>query len=154
MRVPQPPEGEQEPLKGRKHTPEQVVRKLLEADRLLGEGERVAEVAKALPISEHTFSRWRNQSGGMKADDAKDLRRLRDENAWLKHMVADQARDPGKLLSPACSRPVARGGPARYRLYWKDPHASERIRRIPREFEQRRVERETRLELATSSLEG
>lgn len=62
-------------MKGRKHTPEQVVRKLREADRMLAEGKSVAEVAKALEISEHTFSRWRNQYGGMKADDAKELRR-------------------------------------------------------------------------------
>ena len=67
-------------MKGRKHTPEQVVRKLREADRLLAEGKTVAEVAKALDISENTFSRWRNQYGGMKADDAKELRRLCDEN--------------------------------------------------------------------------
>ena len=66
-------------MKGRKHTPEQVVRKLREADRLLAEGKTVAEVAKALEISEHTFGRWRNQYGGMKADEAKELRRLRDE---------------------------------------------------------------------------
>lgn len=57
-------------MKGRKHTPEQVVRKLREGDRLMAEGKTVAEVAKALEISEHTFSRWRNQYGGMKADDA------------------------------------------------------------------------------------
>ncbi|MGI8847274.1 MAG: transposase [Candidatus Dormibacteria bacterium] len=80
-------------MNGRKHTPEQVVRKLREADGLLAEGKSVAEVAKALEVSEHTFSRWRNQFGGMKADDAKELRRLRDENARLKRMVADQALD-------------------------------------------------------------
>ena len=80
-------------MKGRKHTPEQVVRKLREADRLLAEGKTVAEVAKALEISEHTFSRWRNQYGGMKADEAKELRQLRDENGRLKRMVADQALD-------------------------------------------------------------
>ncbi len=80
-------------MKGRKHTPEQVVRKLREADRLLAEGKSVAEVAKALEISEHTFSRWRNQYGGMKADEAKELRQLRDENGRLKRMVANQALD-------------------------------------------------------------
>ena len=74
-------------MKGRKHTAEQVVRKVREADRLLAEG------AKELEISEHTFSRWRNQYGGMKADEAKELRRLRDENGRLKRMVADQALD-------------------------------------------------------------
>jgi transposase-like protein len=44
----------------------------------------VAEVAKALEIREHTLGRWRNQYCGMKADDAKELRRLRNENGRLK----------------------------------------------------------------------
>jgi transposase-like protein len=90
-------------MKGRKHTPEQIVRKLREADRLLGEGHPIAEVAKTLEISEQTFHRWRNQYGGMKADEAKELRRLRDENMRLKRMVADQALDLEVL------REVARG---------------------------------------------
>jgi putative transposase len=77
----------------RKHTPEQIVRKLREGERLLAEGKAVPEVAKALGISEQTYSRWRNQYGGMKAEDAKELRRLKDENARLKRMVADQALD-------------------------------------------------------------
>lgn len=51
-------------MKGRKHTPEQIVRKLREGERLLGEGQDLAEVAKALEISEATFHRWRNQYGG------------------------------------------------------------------------------------------
>jgi transposase-like protein len=80
-------------MKGRKHTPEQIVRKLREADKMLGEGQVIAEVAKQLEISEQTFHRWRAQYGGMKADDAKDLRRLKDENGRLKRMVADQALD-------------------------------------------------------------
>jgi transposase-like protein len=77
-------------MKGRKHTPEQIVRKLREGERLLGEGQDLAEVAKALEISEATFHRWRNQYGGMKANDAKELRQLRDENQRLKRMVADR----------------------------------------------------------------
>ena len=55
----------------RRHTPEQVVRKLREADRLLGEGSSVADVARHLGVSEQTFHRWRNQYGGMGADDVK-----------------------------------------------------------------------------------
>jgi len=90
-------------MKGRKHTPEQIVRKLREADRMLGEGQGIAEVAKALEISEQTFHRWRTQYGGMKADDARELRKLRDENLRLKRMVADQALDLEVL------REVARG---------------------------------------------
>lgn len=84
-------------MKGRRHTPEQIVRKLREADRLLAEGKAVAEVAKALEVSEHTFSRWRNQFGGMKADEAKELRQLRDENRRLKHLVADLTLDKQML---------------------------------------------------------
>jgi putative transposase len=77
-------------MKGRRHTPEQIIRKLREADRLLGEGQDIAEVAKHLEISEATFHRWRAQYGGMKANDAKELRQLRDENLRLKRMVADR----------------------------------------------------------------
>ena len=77
-------------MKGRRHTPEQIVRKLREADRLLGEGQDIAEVAKHLEISEATFHRWRAQYGGVKANDAKELRQLRDENLRLKRMVADR----------------------------------------------------------------
>jgi putative transposase len=60
----------------RRHTPEQVVRKLREADRLLGEGIELPEVVKQLEVSEQTYYRWRNQFGGMKADDVKRLKEL------------------------------------------------------------------------------
>jgi putative transposase len=78
-------------VKRRRNTPEQVIRKLREADRLLGEGKTVPEVAKALEVSEATYHRWRNQYGGMKADDVKRLKELERENASLKAIVADQA---------------------------------------------------------------
>jgi putative transposase len=74
----------------RRHTPEQVVRKLREADRLLGEGIELPEVFKQLEVSEQTYYRWRNQFGGMKADDVKRLKELEAENARLKRIVADQ----------------------------------------------------------------
>ena len=74
----------------RRHTPEQVVRKLREADRLLGEGMELPEVWKQLEVSEATYHRWRAQFGGMKADDVKRLKALEVENAKLKRIVADQ----------------------------------------------------------------
>ena len=74
----------------RRHTPEQVVRKLREADRLLGEGIELPEVFKQLEVSEQTYYRWRNQFGGMKAEDVKRLKELEAENARLKRIVADQ----------------------------------------------------------------
>jgi putative transposase len=80
-------------MKQRHHTPEQIVRKLSEADKLLGEGKTIEEVARHLEVTEATFHRWRNQYGGMKADDAKRLRELERENARLKRIVADQALD-------------------------------------------------------------
>ncbi len=80
-------------MKQRRHTPDQVICKLREADRLLAEGRSTAEVAKAREVSEHTFHRWRHQYGGMKANDAKRLRELEKENARLKRIVADQALD-------------------------------------------------------------
>jgi putative transposase len=80
-------------MKGRRHTPEQVVRKLREADRLLGEGQELPEVLKFLEVSEATYHRWRTQFGGMKADDVKRLKELESENARLKRIVADQALD-------------------------------------------------------------
>jgi transposase-like protein len=80
-------------VKRRRHTPEQIIRKLREAERMLGEGKQVPEVAKELGISEQTFHRWRNQYGGMKADDVKELKELRRENVTLKQIVADKELD-------------------------------------------------------------
>src|SRR5947209_12372816 len=77
-------------MKRRRHTPEQVVRKLREAERLLAEGKTIPEVAKALEVSENTFHRWRAQFGGMKADDVKRLKELERENTRLKRIVADK----------------------------------------------------------------
>ena len=83
--------------------PEQIVRKLREADRLLGEGQDLAAVAKHLEISEATFHRWRAQYGGMKADDAKRLKDLERENATLKRLLADAE------LEKAALKEIARG---------------------------------------------
>ncbi len=80
-------------MKRRHHTPEQIVRKLREADRLLGEGSSMAEVCKHLEVTEQTYYRWHNQHGGMKADDAKRLKELELENSRLKEIVAEQALD-------------------------------------------------------------
>ena len=74
----------------RRHTPEQVIRKLREADRMLGEGKTIPEVARALQVSENTYHRWQRQFGGMKGDDAKRLKELEKENARLKLIVADK----------------------------------------------------------------
>jgi putative transposase len=77
-------------MKRRRHTPEQIVRKLREADRMLTEGTETPEVCKALEVSEATYHRWRAQYGGMKADDVKRLKELERENGQLKRLVADK----------------------------------------------------------------
>jgi transposase-like protein len=87
----------------RRHTPDQIVRKLREADRLLAEGAEVADVARHLEVSEATYHRWRNQYGGLKADDAKRLKQLEGENRRLKKIVAD------KELEIDALREIARG---------------------------------------------
>ena len=78
-------------MKRRRRTPEQIIRKLREAERMLGEGKTIPEAAKELGIGEQTYRRWRNQYGGMKANDAKRLKELERENVTLKAIVADQA---------------------------------------------------------------
>ena len=87
----------------RRHTPDQIVRKLREADRLLAGGAEVADVARHLEVSEATYHRWRNQYGGLKADDAKRLKQLEGENRRLKKIVAD------KELEIDALREIARG---------------------------------------------
>jgi transposase-like protein len=80
-------------MKRRRRSPEQIVRALTEGDKLLGEGKTLDEVARHLQVTESTWHRWRNQYGGMKADDTKRLRELERENSRLKKIVADQALD-------------------------------------------------------------
>ncbi|WP_126464298.1 IS3 family transposase [Propionibacterium australiense] len=98
--------------KRKRHTPEQVVRKLGQADRMLAEGAGIAVVCRELGISEQTYYRWRNQYGGLKADDAKRLKELEKQNATLKRLLAEAELEKaalkelagGKLLSPARRR--------------------------------------------------
>ena len=90
-------------MKRGRHTPEQIIRKLREAERMLGEGKTIPEAAKELGISEQTYHRWRNQYGGMKADDAKRLKELERENATLKRIVAD------KELEVVALKEIAKG---------------------------------------------
>lgn len=80
-------------MKRKRHKPDQIIRKLREAEARLAGGATIAEVAGELGVSETTFHRWRAQYGGMKADDAKRLRELERENARLKRIVAEQAVD-------------------------------------------------------------
>ena len=77
----------------RQHGPEEIVRKLRDADAMLNAGKDVAAVLQALEISEATYLRWRNQYGGMKAEEAKRLKLLEEENKRLKEVVAELTLD-------------------------------------------------------------
>lgn len=77
----------------KRHSPEQIIKKLREADTMLAAGKSVGQVIQALEVSEQTFHRWRNQYGGMKSEEAKRLKRLEEENRRLKKVVADLTLD-------------------------------------------------------------
>jgi putative transposase len=77
----------------KRHSAEQIVFKLRQADVELGKGSKVPEVCKQLGISEQTYYRWRTKYGGMDPQMAKQLRELEKENQRLKKLVADQALD-------------------------------------------------------------
>ena len=80
-------------MKRKRHDPEQVIKKLREADAMLASGKTIGQACQALEVSEQTFHRWRNQYGGMKAGEAKRLKELEDENKRLKKVVAELALD-------------------------------------------------------------
>ena len=78
---------------GKGYSPEQIVRKLREAEGKLAGGAKVSEVARDLGVSEATFHRWRKQYAGTSPKEAKRLKELEKENARLKKLVAEQALD-------------------------------------------------------------
>jgi transposase-like protein len=84
-------------MRRKRHSPEQVIAKLRDADVALSQGATIAEVCKKLEVSEQTYHRWRAQFGGMKAMDMKQLKELQRENTQLKKLVADQALDIAML---------------------------------------------------------
>ena len=79
--------------KNSKHTIEQIIAKLREAEVLLANGQTVGEVCKKIGITDQTFYRWRKEFGGLKVDHAKRLKELEHENARLKRVVADLTLD-------------------------------------------------------------
>ena len=81
----------------KRHTADEVIAKLRQAEADLAQGVGVAQVCQRLGVSEQTLHRWRNQYGGLKQDEAKRLKELEAENARLKRLVADLALDKQML---------------------------------------------------------
>ena len=90
-------------MKRSRHTPDQVVRKLREADRLLAEGMALPDICRQLEVSVQTYQRWRSQYSAMRPDDVARLKNLERENARLKRLLAEKELDNDML------REVARG---------------------------------------------
>ena len=84
-----------------RHTPEQIIGKLREAEILLSQEQTVPEACKQIEVSEQTYYRWRKEYGGLRLDQAKRLRELERENGRLKKLVADQALDMAILKEVA-----------------------------------------------------
>ena len=80
-----------------RHSPEQIVKKLRDAEVMLNNGKSMEEVLKVMEVSEATFNRWRNQYGGMKSEEAKRLKDLEGENARLKRLLAEAELDKAML---------------------------------------------------------
>jgi transposase-like protein len=84
-------------MKRTRHKPEQIIKKLRDADGMLSAGRTIGEVCQALGVSEQTLHRWRNQYGGMKAEEARRLKNLEEENKRLKKLLAEAELDKAIL---------------------------------------------------------
>ena len=86
----------------KRYRPEEIIAKLRQADVLLGEGNKVPEVTKALGIHEVTYYRWRREYGGMSLSQARRLKELERENARLRQAISDLTLD--KLILKEAAR--------------------------------------------------
>lgn len=84
-----------------RHNPEQIVKKLRDADAMLNSGMELGEVLQVLEVSEATYHRWRNQYGGMKSEEARRLKELEEENSRLKKLLAEAELDKAILKEVA-----------------------------------------------------
>jgi len=77
----------------KRHSAEEIVAKLRQADVLLAQGQTGADVARVLGVTETTYYRWRSEFGGLKGDQVKRLKELEQENTRLRKAVADLTLD-------------------------------------------------------------
>ncbi len=77
----------------KRHTPEQIINKLREAEVAISSGSTVAEAVRQIGVTEQTFYRWRNTYGGLRIDQVKRLKQLESDNSRLKRAVADLTLD-------------------------------------------------------------
>jgi len=77
----------------KRHTPEQVINKLREAEVAMAQGSTVGEASRRIGVTEQTYYRWRNEYGGLRIDQVKRLKQLESENTRLKRAIADLTLD-------------------------------------------------------------
>lgn len=80
-------------MAGKRHTAEQIVNKLREADVEIAQGASIAKACRKIGITDQTYYRWRREYGGLKVDQARRFKDLEKQNTRLKRVVADQALD-------------------------------------------------------------
>ena len=80
-------------MRKKRHTPEEIIRKLCEAEVALAQGQTVVQVSRQLGITEQTFYRWRQEYGGLRLDQARRFKHLEVENTRLRRAVADLTLD-------------------------------------------------------------
>jgi transposase-like protein len=85
----------------KRHTSEQIIQKLREAEVLQSQGQTLAVACKKIEVTEQTYYRWRKEYGGLRMDQARRLKDLEKENSRLKQLVADQALDNAILREVA-----------------------------------------------------
>ena len=88
-------------MANKRHTPEQIIAKLREAEVLLAKGTKMPLVCRKLGVSQHTYYRWRKEYGGVRTDQVKRLKDLEKENGRLKMVVADLTLDNAILKEAA-----------------------------------------------------
>jgi putative transposase len=87
-------------MANKRHTPDEIVAKLRQVDVLVAQGQAVADAIRAIGVGEVTYCRWRQEFGGLKADQVKRLKLLESENARLRRAVSDLTLDK-QILSEA-----------------------------------------------------
>ena len=84
-------------MPAKKHTPEQIIAKLREAEVEISKGHSVPVACRKIAVTEQTYYRWRKEYGGLRLDQAKRLKELERENTRLKRLVADLSLDKAML---------------------------------------------------------
>jgi len=88
-------------MPGRKHSAEQIIRKLREAEVELAKGHSIKVICKKLGVTDQTYYRWRKEYGGLQVDQARRLKQLERENARLKKLLAESELDKAILKEAA-----------------------------------------------------